>query len=175
MNFESINRCNVAIRPWIAGLCRVCRWRSNNATRHSTLIISHWQLLRVMLSGCTTSVTSIWYCCGALRSLQLPLFTQEYSKTVLSSSTRLHEAARCRQVLYYVVDTALRLISPFMPFLSEELWQRLPHGKDREESICVASYPTCETVGIVLCMSKPRRNFNYSTHGATQHWTNASL
>ena len=100
-----------------------------------------------------TSAMSTWYDFGALRSLRLPFVAQEYSKTILSSAC-LHEAARCRQVLYYVVDTALRLISPLMPFLSEELWQRLPHSDDREESICVTSYPTRETVGVVLCMGK---------------------
>uniref|UniRef100_A0A914SHM4 valine--tRNA ligase n=1 Tax=Parascaris equorum TaxID=6256 RepID=A0A914SHM4_PAREQ len=31
-----------------------------------------------------------------------------------------------RQILYTCVDTGLRLISPIMPFISEELWQRLP-------------------------------------------------
>ncbi|VDP12820.1 unnamed protein product, partial [Soboliphyme baturini] len=50
----------------------------------------------------------------------------------------------CRQILYFVMDTALRLISPFMPFITEELWQRLPSlaHVQRSESICVAKYPT---------------------------------
>jgi valyl-tRNA synthetase len=37
-----------------------------------------------------------------------------------------------------VLETALRLLHPFMPFITEELWQRLPH---RGESIMVAPYP----------------------------------
>lgn len=59
---------------------------------------------------------------------------------------REDDKERCRQVLYTVVDGALRLLAPFAPFLSEELWQRLPHGENVEESICVAKYPTVETV-----------------------------
>lgn len=34
--------------------------------------------------------------------------------------------ASARSVLLTCLDTAFKLISPFMPFLSEELWQRLP-------------------------------------------------
>jgi valyl-tRNA synthetase len=45
------------------------------------------------------------------------------------------------------METGLRLLSPFMPFLSEELWQRLPTLKDfqRAPSICVAPYPSGTT------------------------------
>jgi valyl-tRNA synthetase len=43
-----------------------------------------------------------------------------------------------RAVLIEVLDGMLRLLHPFMPFLTEELWQRLPgHGA----SIVVAPYP----------------------------------
>ncbi|MFN8009483.1 MAG: valine--tRNA ligase, partial [Terriglobia bacterium] len=31
------------------------------------------------------------------------------------------------EVLIYVFDQALRLLHPFMPFITEDLWQRLPH------------------------------------------------
>jgi len=31
-----------------------------------------------------------------------------------------------RNTLYTCLETALRLIHPYMPFVSEELWQRLP-------------------------------------------------
>lgn len=36
-------------------------------------------------------------------------------------------AANTRAVLVYVYDRLLRLVHPFMPFISEELWQALPH------------------------------------------------
>ena len=40
------------------------------------------------------------------------------------------------------MDGALRLISPFMPFISEELYQRLPRKSDSDPpSIMVTKYP----------------------------------
>ena len=45
------------------------------------------------------------------------------------------------QVLVTVLETTLRLLHPFMPFLTEELWQSLPH---QGESVTVASYPVVE-------------------------------
>lgn len=50
-----------------------------------------------------------------------------------------------RQTLYSCADLALRLLSPFMPFLTEELWQRLPKmDSQAPPSICVARYPSPE-------------------------------
>lgn len=50
------------------------------------------------------------------------------------------EAAKrtTRSVLAFVLDRTLRLIHPFMPFISEEIWQHLPHEGD---SIMVAEWP----------------------------------
>ena len=47
-----------------------------------------------------------------------------------------------RNVLHHCVDQGLRLIHPFMPFLSEELWQRLPRcAEEASPSLCVAAFP----------------------------------
>ena len=41
-------------------------------------------------------------------------------------------AAVTRAVLVYVFDAVLRLGHPFMPFVTEQLWQALPHqGEQR--------------------------------------------
>ncbi len=43
-----------------------------------------------------------------------------------------------RSILAYVLDQTLRLLHPFMPFITEEIWQHLPH---QGESITIASWP----------------------------------
>jgi valyl-tRNA synthetase len=45
---------------------------------------------------------------------------------------------RTQSVLCYVLDRTLRLLHPFMPFITEEIWQHLPHDG---ESIAVAEWP----------------------------------
>ncbi|CDW54315.1 valyl trna synthetase; valine trna ligase [Trichuris trichiura] len=53
-----------------------------------------------------------------------------------------HTRRACQLVLCFCVDAALRLLSPFMPFITEELWQRLPRSSGKQpDSICVAAYP----------------------------------
>ncbi len=42
------------------------------------------------------------------------------------------------QVLVYVLDQVLRLLHPFMPFITEEIWQTIPHKGD---ALIVADWP----------------------------------
>jgi valyl-tRNA synthetase len=50
-------------------------------------------------------------------------------------------------VLAYVLDRCLRLLHPYMPFLTEEIWQSLSSHVEgaREEALIVASYPRGES------------------------------
>ncbi len=45
-----------------------------------------------------------------------------------------------QQTLVEVLDAILRLLHPFMPFITEEIWQQLP-GRKENESIMVAEFP----------------------------------
>jgi valyl-tRNA synthetase len=45
---------------------------------------------------------------------------------------------RSKPVLLYVFENVLRLLHPFMPFITEEIWQNIPHNG---ESIVIAPYP----------------------------------
>ena len=46
-----------------------------------------------------------------------------------------------RAVLAHCFDTALRLLHPVVPFITEELWQKLP-GRKADELLATASWPT---------------------------------
>jgi valyl-tRNA synthetase len=62
----------------------------------------------------------------------------------LSKPALFGDAPRPRvgEVLLTVLDRALRLLHPVMPFLTEELWQRLPgHEAIHAETIVLAPYP----------------------------------
>lgn len=47
-----------------------------------------------------------------------------------------------QSVIAYVLDRTQRLIHPFMPFISEEIWQHLPH---EGQSITLAAWPVYNT------------------------------
>lgn len=49
---------------------------------------------------------------------------------------------RTRRVLIYVWDTCMRLLHPFMPYLTEALWQQIPHVGD---SVMVSDWPQLQT------------------------------
>ncbi|MEE1076856.1 MAG: valine--tRNA ligase [Acutalibacteraceae bacterium] len=60
----------------------------------------------------------------------------ELAKSRLQSTGE--SAQNARQVLVWVLDNALRLLHPFMPFITEEIWQTLPHQGD---TIMLSKYP----------------------------------
>ena len=71
----------------------------------------------------------------------MPFCPQECLKPVLNGVDQV--AAECaRQTLYTCLDVGLRLLSPFMPFVTEELFQRLPRRTPQAPpSLCVTAYP----------------------------------
>lgn len=61
----------------------------------------------------------------------------EIAKIRLSSENEeLKECAKA--VLVYVMSNTLKLLHPFMPFITEEIWQTLPHSG---ESIMISDWP----------------------------------
>lgn len=65
----------------------------------------------------------------------------EMAKGVLASGTPLQKS-ETQKVLAHTLETALRALHPYMPFVTEELWQRLPRPASRPISIALAPYPT---------------------------------
>jgi valyl-tRNA synthetase len=62
----------------------------------------------------------------------------EAAKGSLYHASSRAERNRVQHTLVTVLETTLRLLHPFMPFITEELWQRLPHDG---HSVMVAPYP----------------------------------
>jgi len=62
---------------------------------------------------------------------------------------RLGSANSPMSVLAFVLDTSLRLLHPFMPFITEELWQnlreRLPQGTLDTPALIVSPYPVANS------------------------------
>ena len=61
----------------------------------------------------------------------------ELAKSKLGSGDE-ETAKTARAVLVYVFSETLKLLHPFMPFITEEIWQALPHSG---ESIMVSKWP----------------------------------
>ena len=74
----------------------------------------------------------IWddFCDWYIEMAKLPLYGED-------------EAAKktTRSILAYVLDQTMRLLHPFMPFITEEIWQNLPTSG---ESITTASWPVVD-------------------------------
>ncbi len=55
-------------------------------------------------------------------------------------------------VLLYVLEASLRLLHPYLPFVTEELWQsikkRLPGDRQTADSIMVAAYPEADAAAL---------------------------
>jgi valyl-tRNA synthetase len=63
----------------------------------------------------------------------------EIAKITLYRGDDATTRRRVQHTLVTTLETTLRLLHPFMPFITEELWQRLPHAG---ESIMLAPFPT---------------------------------
>lgn len=69
----------------------------------------------------------------------------ENSKSIIRDGTQ-DESKSAQDTLYTALDGGLRMMHPFMPFLTEELWQRLPRrAGDKTKSIVIAAYPEYES------------------------------
>jgi valyl-tRNA synthetase len=58
--------------------------------------------------------------------------------------THPETVAESRTTLAYVLEASFRLLHPLVPFITEELWQRVPRPSSRRPSIAFGPYPTAE-------------------------------
>ncbi|OBA22679.1 hypothetical protein METBIDRAFT_48289 [Metschnikowia bicuspidata var. bicuspidata NRRL YB-4993] len=87
-------------------------------------------------SEATSAVYNFWY--------DLCDVYIENSKALIQEGTP-EQKKSAQDTLYTCIDGALKLIHPFMPYVTEEMWQRLPRrAGDNAPSITVAQYPVYE-------------------------------
>lgn len=75
------------------------------------------------------------------------------------------ESSVVKYVLYTVLETSMRLMHPIMPFITEQIWQSIPHAG---ESIMMAKYPEADEslrdasaeaqVGVIMEIVRAIRN-----------------
>lgn len=105
---------------------------------------SRWILSR--LSGLVDSVNRLYegYQFGEAGRQMLDFAWEEFAPFYIEISKHIlygdDETAKSssRQVLVFTLDTLLRLLHPYMPFITEEIWQHMPH---EGESISLAKWP----------------------------------
>uniref|UniRef100_A0AAY4C0H6 Valine--tRNA ligase, mitochondrial n=1 Tax=Denticeps clupeoides TaxID=299321 RepID=A0AAY4C0H6_9TELE len=121
----------------ISPLSSIDRWICSQL--YSTVLQCERGFENYELHSVTSTLQSFWV--HSLCDVYL-----ECVKPVLAAGNGAEdgEVQRARQILFHCVSVSLALLSPFMPYLTEELWQRLqPHGgtADPSTSLCVQGYP----------------------------------
>ncbi len=71
-------------------------------------------------------------------------FCDWYLESIKPRMQDENEKNRALEVAFYVLEHYLRLLHPFMPFITEEIWQKLPNRKG--EAIIIAPYPEPEDI-----------------------------
>jgi valyl-tRNA synthetase len=76
----------------------------------------------------------IWheFCDWYLEMVKPGLYSDDAESRISAISTLIH-----------VIENSLGLLHPFMPFITEEIWQQIP-GKKGVESICLREYPSAD-------------------------------
>ncbi|CAN6315441.1 unnamed protein product [Urochloa humidicola] len=115
----------------------ICKWILSTLNKATAKIITSLEAYR--FSDATSAIYFWW-------QYQLCDVFIEAIKPYFSNDPQEFESARAasKDTLWVCLDTGLRLLHPFMPYITEELWQRLPQPKDscRHDSIMVSEYPS---------------------------------
>ena len=87
----------------------------------------------------TNKIYTFWYDCVCNRyieALKIILFDKSYFDEETKNNTK--------NVFLDIFEKGLIILHPFTPFLTEELYQRLPARQSKAKSICVSEFPQKE-------------------------------
>lgn len=126
MNLEGVNAADIDLTGQLGTADRWILHRLNETVRDVTRLIDSYEFGETgrLLYNFIWDDLCDWYI--------------EFSKLSLYG-TDAAAKKQTQSVLAYVLDQTQRLIHPFMPFISEEIWQHLPHVGD---TITLAAWPT---------------------------------
>ncbi|MNB89506.1 Valine--tRNA ligase [compost metagenome] len=125
MNLEGVNFADIDITGELTTADRWILHRLNETSRDITRLIDSYEYGETgrLLYNFIWDDLCDWYI--------------EFAKLSLYGSDTAAKA-KTQSVLAYVLDRTLRLIHPFMPFITEEIWQHLPHDG---ATITLAEWP----------------------------------
>ena len=109
-----------------------------------------------------------------------------------TSEENKEKRTAAQTVLWVALESGLRLLHPMMPFVSEELWQRLPGrgtlGSSESETIMLAPYPECneawrdpaaeqsmaDTLKVINACRSLRSSYNIANKVQTKYFIKAT-
>lgn len=126
MNLEGVKHSDIDISGELGTADRWILHRLNETSRDITRLIDAYEFGETgrLLYNFIWDDLCDWY----IEFAKLSLYGEDQAAKKKTQS-----------VLAYVLDRTMRLIHPFMPFISEEIWQHLPH---EGETVMLASWPT---------------------------------
>eukprot|EP00933_Yihiella_yeosuensis_P020356 TRINITY_DN1632_c0_g2_i1.p1 TRINITY_DN1632_c0_g2~~TRINITY_DN1632_c0_g2_i1.p1 ORF type:complete len:1120 (+),score=296.43 TRINITY_DN1632_c0_g2_i1:194-3361(+) len=112
---------------WILSKLSACAQKTNQAFE------------KYEFANATTATYSffLYELCDVYLELLKPRFHGEAADAAAEEDRKV-----ARDVLYVCLDQSMRLMHPLLPYLTEELYQRLPPSPIKAESITIAPFPT---------------------------------
>mmetsp|Transcript_13056 Transcript_13056/g.31187 ORF Transcript_13056/g.31187 Transcript_13056/m.31187 type:complete len:1073 (+) Transcript_13056:718-3936(+) len=92
-----------------------------------------------MFAECVQATYNFWL--YELCDVYLELLKPRLADAPSDSPQRTPDQIVALETLYTCLDCGLRLLHPLLPFVTEELYQRIPNSRHKSESIVVATYP----------------------------------
>jgi valyl-tRNA synthetase len=115
-------------------------------------LADRWILSRLQFTRDeVTRLIDGWQLGEAGRHLYEFMWSEYCDWYIEAAKTRLYEgseqeAGDTRQVLAYVLEQSLRMLHPFMPFVTESIWQNLPGLDIQDRALIVSRWPGMTTL-----------------------------